>query len=128
MIFIDTNFFLRYLIDDGSPQHQKAVGFFEEGSKKKKLLVTSALVFFETFWTITSFYRKSDQEAVEIMKQLLKMAFVKFEKREILEKALDRSTNGVISLEDCFNLEWAKTKGIEAIASFDKKLVKEWNS
>lgn len=126
MIFVDTNYFLRYLIDDGSPQHKIATEFFEVGSKKKKLLVTSTLVFFEIFWTISSFYQKSDQETVEIMKKLLKMAFIKFETREILVKALERASNSVISFEDCFNLEWAKTKEIKDIASFDKKLVREW--
>ena len=126
MTFVDTNYFLRYLIDDGSPQHTMAVEFFERGSKSKKLLATSVLVFFEISWTITSFYQKSDLETIEIMKRLLKMAFVKFEQKEILESALERASKGIISLEDCFNLEWSIVKKIKDIASFDKKFVREW--
>ncbi len=127
MIFVDTNYFLRYLIDDGSSQHEKATNFFELNAKKKKSLGTSVLVFFEVFWTITSFYKKSDLEGVEIMKRLLTMAFIKFEARDILLKSLNRATEGIISLEDCFNLEWAKYGKIETFATFDKKLIREWN-
>lgn len=126
MIFVDTNYFLRYLIDDGSPQHCQATEFFQLNAKKKNSLTTSTLVFFEVFWTITSYYQKSDLETVEIMKNLLKMAFINFEAKEILAKSLERASLGVISFEDCFNLEWAKIKKVTAIASFDKKLVKVW--
>lgn len=127
MIFVDTNYFLRYLIDDGSQQHIQAIEFFKTNSKKKKLLTTSSLVFFEVFWNLTSFYQKSDLEAVEIMKRLLKMAFISFEAREIFGQSLDRATRGAISLEDCFNLEWARASGVKDVASFDKKLILEWN-
>ncbi|MEK7525137.1 MAG: PIN domain-containing protein [Patescibacteria group bacterium] len=127
MIFVDTNYFLRYLIDDNSQQHLKAIEFFEVNSKKKKLIATSVLVFFEIFWNLTSFYQKSDLAAIEIMKKLLNMAFIKFESKTILANALDRASKGVISFEDCFNLEWATAEGINDLASFDKKLIREWN-
>ena len=126
MIFVDTNYFLRYLIDDGSEQHSKVVDFFEKESKNKKSLATSVLVFFEIFWTITSFYKKTNLEAIEIMKRLLEMVFVRFEEKEILEKATARATKTAISLEDCFNLEWAKANRITKVASFDRKLLREW--
>lgn len=126
MIFVDTNYFLRFLIDDGSKHHRMAVEFFEKESKRKKSLAASIVVFFEIFWMMRRFYKRIDLEAIEIMKRLLRMAFIEFEAKEILEKALDRAAGGIISLEDCFNLEWAKAKGIRDIATFDKKMIREW--
>ncbi len=127
MTFVDTNYFLRYLVDDNSLQHSVATKFFETYSKMKKSLVTSALVFFEVFWVLTRYYQKPKLETIEIMQRLLsKMAFIKFDAKEILIKSLDRAAKGVISLEDCFNLEWAIAKDIKNLASFDKKLIREW--
>lgn len=127
MIFVDTNYFLRYLVDDGSPQHLETINFFEFHSKRKNLLTTSVVVFFEIFWTLTSHYQKSKQEAIGILQKLIsKMAFIKFDSHEILANSLERAARGVISLEDCFHLEWARTKGVKDIASFDKKLTREW--
>lgn len=127
MIFVDTNYFLRYLVDDGSTQHLETINFFEFHSKRKNLLTTSVVVFFEIFWTLTSHYKKSKQEAIGILQKLMsKMAFVEFDSKKILDRSLGRAARGVIGLEDCFNLEWAKAKEITDIASFDKKLVREW--
>lgn len=127
MIFVDTNYFLRYFVDDGSIQHSETINFFEFHSKRKNLLTTSVVVFFETFWTLTSHYKKSKQEAIGILQKLIsKMAFIKFDSKEILARSLERAAGGEISLEDCFNLEWAKSHEIKDLASFDKKLVREW--
>jgi len=127
MIFVDTNYFLRYLVDDNSTQHFETVKFFEKYSKKKKSLSTSVIVFFEIFWTLTNYYQRPKSEAIEILQKLVsKMAFIRFEKKEILEKSLDRAQKGTIGLEDCYNLEWANANDITDIASFDKKLVREW--
>jgi|CXWL01.1.fsa_nt_gi predicted nucleic acid-binding protein len=128
MTFVDTNYFLRYLIDDRSPQHLEATKFFEIGSNRKKMFVTSTLVFFEIYWVLISYYQKPKLETIEILQRLLsKLAFIRFEAKEVLAQSVERALGGIISFEDCFNLEWAKAQEIKDIASFDKKLIREWN-
>ena len=47
MIFIDTNYFLRLLVDDNVEQHRAAQQLFDRGAGGKVSLVTSVVVFFE---------------------------------------------------------------------------------
>jgi len=127
MNFVDTNYFLRFLLKDVEPQWKKAKNLFEKAALGKIELFTSLIVFFEIFWVLCSFYGKDKKEIGKILRDVLKMKFIKLEKRGILEKALEVYLMTSLELEDCYNLVYALQQEAVKLNSFDKKLKKEFN-
>ena len=84
MTFVDTNYFIRFLINDIPEQHKKAKSLFERGISGKLGLCTSVIVFFELFWVFSSYYEKNKMEVIDILRKVLKMDFIQLENREIL--------------------------------------------
>lgn len=124
MIFIDTNYFLRLVLADKKDHYLQAKRLFQSGALGKLKLFTSVVVFFETYWVLASFYKKKKNELVRILSDLLKMKFIKWQNREILEEALEIYEDSVLDLEDSFNLSYARAKKATDFKTFDKKLKK----
>lgn len=126
MIFIDTNYFLRFLLEDNQEQYLKAKELFLEASKGKLNLITSIIVIFEIYWVFKSYYNKSKSELIKILQNLLKMDFIQIENKDILYKCIDLFSKANLSFEDCYNLSFAKSKNIKQFKTFDAKLAKEF--
>lgn len=124
MVFIDTNYLIRFLIRDVESQYESAKKLFEKGLKEEIKLFSSVIVFFEIFWVFSSFYKKSKKEVVGILKKVLSLSFIDFENREILEKSLYMYVEKPIELEDCYNIVFSKMKKCKKFATFDKKIKK----
>jgi len=123
-IFIDTNFFLRFLLKDIQKQHLQTKKLLLEGAERKIDLFTSLIVIFELYWVLTSFYQKNKKKVVKIILDILKLKFIELEEREILLRALKIYSISNLDLEDSYNLVYALTKKANKIATFDKKLEK----
>ena len=126
MIFVDTNYFLRLLIDDESDQHVKSKKFFERAAIGKIKIFSTTIVFFEIFWVLSSFYKKKKSFIVKTLTNLLKMNFIGWKERDLLIEAVELFSIKNIELEDCFNLMVVKRKKVKKIASFDNKFQKVW--
>jgi len=124
MVFVDTNYFIRFLIRDIESQYTSAKKLFEKGLKEEVELLSSIIVFFEIFWVFSSFYRKNKNDVIEILKKVLSLSFINFENREILEKSLIMYEKTTLELEDCYNIVLSKTKKCKKFATFDKKIKK----
>lgn len=122
MIFVDTNYFLRLLLRDVEKQHQKAKRLFQEAAVGKIKLFTSVIVFFEIYWVLASFYRKRKSKIAQVLRDLLKMDFVKLEEKSLLEKAVKTFNQTNLDLEDSFNLVYAHRMKAKDFKSFDKRL------
>ena len=59
MVFVDTNYFLRFLLNDVSDQHASARQLFEDGARGVRQLCTSLVVMFEVYWVLSSFSVKA---------------------------------------------------------------------
>ena len=51
-MFVDTNYFLRYLLKDIPEQHEEAKRLFVAAADGKVELMTTSLVFFEVYWVL----------------------------------------------------------------------------
>ena len=67
MIFIDTNYFLRLLLQDDDNQHKKAEKLFLEAAEGKVLVFTSIIVIFEIYWVLKSHYKKTNRQIYEFL-------------------------------------------------------------
>lgn len=124
MIFVDTNYFLRFLLAEVNEQQKKAKILFQEAAMGRKKLFSSAIVFFEIYWVLTSFYGKNKNEIAKILANLCKMNFIKWENEEILEKTVKLFTKTNLDLEDSYNLAFARFKKATDFKTFDNKLKK----
>ena len=124
MTFVDTNYFLRFLLRDNESQYEKTKQLFIEASNGEIELTTSVIVFFEVYWVLKSFYGKSKSELCEILDKLLALTFIHLEEREILKNSLQFYEAYSLSFEDCYNLIYIKERGVKDLRSFDNKLLK----
>lgn len=129
MIFIDTNYFLRYLLNDVPEHYFEAKKLFLAGSEGKISLITSSLVLFEVFWVLRSFYNLNKGECISALQNILKLSFVQLHERYILKDALTLFEETSLDLEDCYNIFYAGSQGVKtgSFKTFDKKLEKQFN-
>lgn len=124
MIFIDTNYFLRYLLEDNRDQSEKAKELLLRGARGEIKLISSIVVFMEIYWVLKSFYGRKTEAIEGILKKILAMSFIKWRSREILWRALELWDRVGYDLEDAYNLVYAGELKVKKIASFDRRLRK----
>ncbi|OGG22430.1 hypothetical protein A3D03_03755 [Candidatus Gottesmanbacteria bacterium RIFCSPHIGHO2_02_FULL_40_13] len=122
MIFVDTNYFLRFLIRDDEKHYLTARKLFEAGAMGKAKLFTCNLVIFELKWVLSSFYLKDKQEVIDILTNVLAMQFVDLAEKDMLMETVALFKNSTLEFEDCFNLFYAKSMEADSLATFDQKL------
>lgn len=126
MIFVDTNYFLRFLLRDVDKEHQKAKKLFLKGAEGQIKLFTSSIVIFEIYWVLTSFYQRKKEKTIKILNKILALGFIEIENRAILLDTLKIYQKTSLEFEDCYNLALIRKMGIKKIKTFDKKLQKEF--
>lgn len=123
MTFVDTNYFLRFLLRDNEDQYLQAKKFFTDAALERLELISSTTVFFEIHFVLKSFYGKDKLTLIEILSKVLNLS-VSFEQEQLLNESLIlyvKSNNG---LEDCYNIVYAKMMGVKEFKTFDVKLDK----
>ncbi len=122
MIFVDTNYFLRFLLRDNEGQYQDAKQLLLDGACGKVKLTSSTVVFFEIVWVLRSVYGKDKQALVSILHRLLSLN-VEFGQMQELFDSIDLFAQKNLSLEDCYNIVYAKERKAVDFKTFDKKLL-----
>jgi predicted nucleic-acid-binding protein len=85
---VDSNFILRYLLNDNPEQYKQAKLIFDEARSGKVQICLEQVVFVEVIFVLTSFYKVLKEKIVEIMHSLLSYKGINTEK-ELLSAALD---------------------------------------
>lgn len=124
MIFVDTNYFLRFLLGDNVYQQKETKQIFLRAAEGKIELFTSLVVVFEIYWVLTSFYEKQKDEISKTLNSILNLEFIILEEKEILRKAVSIYETTNFDLEDSFNLSFAKSRKAIDFKTFDTKLQK----
>lgn len=126
MIFVDTNYFLRFLLKDISHEHEKAKQLFLDGAEGKVKLFTSLLVVFEIYWVLSSIYEREKVEIIKTLKEIFDLDFIKIDDKLLMKETLEIYQRTTLDLEDSFNLVYAHSKKAEEFKTFDKKLAKQF--
>lgn len=122
--FVDTNYFLRFLLKDNEAQFEEAEHLFLDGAAGKIRLISSTVVFFEIYWVLASYYRKNKTALAATLKKVLALDFINFEEKAILEDSLAFYLRFNIDLEDSYNLVTARKRKARSLKTFDRKLLK----
>lgn len=121
---IDTNYFLRFILDDNVGQRKKVRQLFEDGLHGKADLYSTIPVFFELYWVLSSFYDKNKSECARVLQLVLQLPFITFENRRILAFALQVYKKHNVDLEDCYNIALYSSGTFDSFATFDKKALR----
>lgn len=126
MVFVDTNYFLRFLLADVSSQHQQAKAIFKQAAEGGISLFTSAVVIFEIYWVLLSVYDKNRDQVSTTLDNLLDMVFINFEHYELLKRSIPIYKDTALGLVDVFNLLYSKSLDAKDFKTFDIKLAKKF--
>ena len=125
MIFVDTNYFLRFLLQDVSSQLREAKQLFLKSAKGEVSLATSIVVFFEVVWVLRKSFSKDKQALIDTLMKVLDLK-VELAERPILVESINLLKESTLSLEDCYNIVFARKQGIKTFKTFDRRLYKEF--
>lgn len=124
--FVDTNIFLRYLLDDNLPLAKKANEIFESGIWGKTILYSSMVVYLEIYWVLKNQYGYKEANLMAVMLMALKLD-VNFNDREVFVLAVKHMDRFNYDLEDAINFYVAKELKIDDFKTFDHKLLKKFS-
>ncbi|MDP3918208.1 MAG: PIN domain-containing protein [Candidatus Woesebacteria bacterium] len=125
MIFIDTNYFLRFLLSDVDLQFKEVKEFFLQASDGKFKTFTSTIVIFEVYWVILGQFKRDKQKVIQVLNKLLNFQFIEIENHDLIIKAIDIYKKSNLGLVDCYNVAYAKSKKAIDFKTFDKDLIKK---
>lgn len=126
MIFVDTNFINRFLLQDIPEQTEIVNKIFDQTSGKKLKLYSTDVVFFEVCWSLKQFYDLEESNILEMLYELIASGLISFQTNELLLKAIKRSENNKLEIVDNYHLVWCVENTVTEFNTFDKKLINEW--
>ena len=125
-IFFDTNFLLRYYLNDVPAQADKARTLIEAAINGELELITDLVVICEMVWVMDSFYELDRKSIVEKINNLYQTPGIKVINGDNLPAALASYLEKNVDFTDAVIGTSAVRNSIKYIASFDKKHMKRW--
>ena len=123
-VFFDTNFLLRFYLDDIPAQALKAKKMAQAAKEGAILLVTDLIVICEMVWVLDSFYNLEKELIAEKITNLYRTSGVVILNGNVLPDALSIYVKKNVDFTDAVVASSATKNHIEYLASFDKKHMK----
>jgi len=120
-VFFDTNFLLRFYLDDIPAQASKAKKMVKAAKEGSISLVTDLIVICEMVWVMDSFYDLEKDVISEKITNLYRTSGVLVLNGEVLPEALSLYLDKNIDFTDAVVASSASRNNVEYLASFDKK-------
>ena len=123
-VFFDTNFLLRFYLDDIPDQALKAKKMVRAATEGVILLVTDLIVICEMVWVLNSFYDLKKEVISEKINNLYRTPGIVVFNGDVLPNALSIYVGKNIDFTDAVVASSATKNQVEYMASFDKKHMK----
>ncbi len=120
-VFVDTNVFLRFFVQDVETQYEKARALFEKAEAGKIKLETSELVIAEIVWVLESFYGFSRKEIADVLATLLSSRNLRIANHARISDAVGLYAVSAMDFIDACNIAYMKSKEYARVATFDSK-------
>ena|SRR3989344_5187169 len=121
--FVDTNIFVRFLLNDHKILSQKARDYFSLADSNKAILVSDILVIAEVFWVLKSFYKYLVKDINALLTQILSHKNIQIGNKPLILNILKLCQEKNIDFVDAFCFLTARQQKIKLI-TFDKKLAR----
>lgn len=122
-LLVDTNVFLRSLLNDVPSQTKIANKVITNARKGKLKLITSQIVVFEVIFSLSSFYKFSKDKVIKALEYMINSGYFNLESKSDFINALEIYKKSNLDFTDCFLAARAKLENCE-VFTFDKKLGK----
>ena len=119
--FVDTNIFLRYLINDNKTVSDKIEEIFKKASSGEILLITNSLVIIEIIFVLESYYDKSKKEIETAILKIMNTNGLEVKDSDIVLDALNFYVSKNIDFVDAYNAFFMKEYSLTDILTLDKK-------
>lgn len=120
---LDTNIWVRYLVDTSSSQSLEARKLFQQAEQGKHKIYLDEVIIAELIWVLTSYYNYTKKQIDEALSDLLLNDFFVNPRKNIIIRTLSHYFNSNLSYVDCWFIESATDLKYQ-MKTFDKKLIK----
>lgn len=118
---VDTNFILRYLLNDNEAMFKEARFFFDSIKLGKARAYLEQAVFTEVIFVLSKFYKVPRPEIVKVLRNLLLYKGILNSEKEVLLEGLKLYESTELHIVDCLIAAKANLMNIE-VATFDMEL------
>lgn len=118
--FLDTNILLRFLTKDDERKAQQALNLLLRIERGEVKVITSALVIFETIYTLQSFYRVPRRIIKEQILSIISLRSLHLPDKSLYHRAFDLYITKNISFADAYNAVYMQAEEITHIYSWDR--------
>ena len=120
MRFVDTNIFLRFLVNDIPRQADACETIFRKAVAGEEALYTTDMVIAEIVWVLESYYELSSSEIRTKVEKILNTPNLACDNKEAIIRALALYDEKRIAYIDAYNSCIIQLKGISEVYSYDK--------
>ena len=120
MRFVDTNIFLRFLVNDDHVQANACEGLFRDTIQGETTLLTSEMVIAEIVWVLESYYHLEKADIQMNVEKILNTPNLHCPNQEIIISALSLYVEKNIDYIDAYNAFLLKKHEVFEIYSYDK--------
>jgi uncharacterized protein len=120
MRFVDTNIFLRFLVNDDPVKADACEALFRKAIAGEETLFTSEMVITEIIWVLESYYELKKSDIRKSVEKILNTQNLQCPNREIIINALSLYDEKDIDYIDAYNAFVLKLQEIKEIYSYDK--------
>lgn len=122
-IVIDTNAFLRLLLNDIPNQADQVERLIRQAKKGQVKIIVPQVIFFEIDFILRKYYGFEKKEIIGKLQSLVSVSYFMVESKDIFQKALTLYNENTISFVDCFLVAKSGIEEVD-IFTFDKDLNK----
>ncbi len=122
---LDTDVIVRYLVEspESIPERfAELFPFFEKVERGDIQVHLSALVLFQTFFVLTSYYEVPTAEAAEKLEDLLSFKGISIPEKAVIRNCLCLLQKQNLDLVDAYIVEYSRARGHKGVYSFDGDL------
>lgn len=120
MISIDTNVLVRTIVNDDPIQSLLARNLFETHLPRKQIRIP-LIVLTECVWVLRRSYKFSKTNVIEVLKRLLSLSGLSFEREKQVVNAINSWESGSADFTDYLILAVSKADGCDTTYTFEKK-------
>jgi len=120
MKFVDTNVFLRFMLNDDPEKADACEMLFRRAVNGEESLFTTEMVVAEIVWVLESYYELTKNDVREKLEKILNTQNLDCPNKEIIINSLAAYEEKNIDYIDAYNASILKMKGINEVYSYDR--------
>ncbi len=125
MIAVDTNVFLRQMLDDNPKQRSAVRQFFNAAESRGEPVFISTVVLCEAVWVLRASYKLTREEIVEFLEGTLRATGLVLENRPVVARAVGSYKAGQADFADYVVGETSRANGARGLVTFDRALLQD---